>query len=268
MNDNKLDMFLKEALYLDRNVGLNEKNAKRKEKAGLLKYLPAGAAACILFAAVLLTVSVFENRFVFKVYGSDIKQGVNYFNDPFESGWFLTWDEDETGENVFYELGLPIRCSGKNIKKITYEIEGSAIAVREIESERILVDSVRAEQEEALALKMSWEIDEETTAYDKYGVYSSFSILFENQNDDLKIYICGQKALTKEIKELLDGKKDIGVISELFNFFFSDTKITCKVEFQDGKTAEEKISFESNAKTFGGKEGNTLGQLQIAINVE
>lgn len=261
----------------------HETDQKRKTKAitKFVKPAVAVAAACaILLAGNTLLPDIpqitnsaseaddNENSCTLTVYAQELtKDGkVSLKNlGPSSIGCHGSW-HDYTNKILTYNCEFPVKCKGKNIKTITYSVNGPAYFLHRYPQGH----SILADQKEAdLPSDFKKKLEEEKPYHDfsdlyengkrleyETQVYQSFSVDYKRQRGDsneIQVYYTSDLVDQKTQKNFLKKygnlfKHHVFTAEEeqqIMDFLFKDVVITATITFEDNSMEEKFISLKT-----------------------
>ncbi|MGN0482573.1 MAG: hypothetical protein ACI4HI_03380 [Lachnospiraceae bacterium] len=254
----------------------------KNNPAKITKFLkPAIAVACAI--AILITSSAFipnfpnawfhtftgkksnENSCTLTVYAQELTKNERVSLKNFSSIHHYGGLLDRENKLQTFDCEFPVTCKGKNIKTITYSIDGPAyFENRYPEGHSILTDGINADLPDTLKK----QIEEDKPYHDfsdfyenkkrlenEYRQYQSFTVNYQKQHgdcNDISIEVRSD-LLDTEKKQLFSKKYDalfdrimtINDQKQMIDFLLEDLVITCTITFDDGSIEEKQISLES-----------------------
>lgn len=203
-----------------------------------------------------------ENSCTLTVYAQELKKDEKVILKNLDDMSSYGSMHDYTNKVLTYNYEFPVKCKGKNIKTITYSIDGPAyFEHRYPQGHSILTDGKEADLPSALKEKLEKEkpYRDFSDLYEngkrlEYETqeYQSFTVDYKRQHGDyneievnFRSDLVDQKKQQKFLKQYGKLFEQLIITAEeekqIMDFLFNDVVITATITFEDNSTEEKLI---------------------------
>lgn len=168
----------------------------------------------------------------------DSTKGVSISNDLGFVGGISEGDKGVVG----YDTEFPVTCSGDNIKKITYSIDGGVFQISSKKNDSVVVEGNKVDNmvnTPAAMPKGSNEICQYTSFTVDYDKQTTDSTLISIAYSSDKLSDAQFEKIKKNVHYIGDG--NTAKEKEIFDEFYKDLTISCTVTYNDGTTETKDI---------------------------
>ena len=242
-----------------------KKHMNKKNK--IIKSVVAAAAAV---AIVVGTVSVGKmlgvkqddsESFTLQVNAKEMKRA-DQVDVPDDYVYEVSLSGDD-GDAVTYDTSFPITCKGKNIRTVTYSIQGAIFTVTNPINERIVIDGQKPDEDLWIPAGYNGMSKVKKEAHQ----YKSFTVDYKRQESENTLISIGynSKVYSKErLYEIYCKYHSKAVftpegLAEVYKEFYRDVVIKCTVTFNNGKTATKEITVSAKPEVNENGDGSITG---------
>ena len=204
------------------------------------------------------------NRFSIEINAQTLnnKNEVAISSDMGFAGGMSEGDDND----VSYTVEFPVKCSGENIKNVTYSIQGGIFNISSKKSERVIVKGTKVENR----IKTPWTL---VQGADLMEQYTSFTVNYDKQTSDKTTIMIGNNSSQlsgSQREKIIDMRTFIGAENkkekEIYDNFYKNLVIKCTVTYKDKSTESKEIRVsarlgkmsEIDSDIEGKKDKNTL----------
>lgn len=156
----------------------------------------------------------------------------------------------DDGDAVTYDTSFPITCKGKNIRTVTYSIQGTIFTVTNPINERIVIDGQKPDEDIWIPAGYNGMSKVKKEAHQ----YKSFTVDYKRQESENTLISIGynSKVYSKAVFTP-EG------LAEVYKEFYRDVVIKCTVTFNNGKTATKEITVSAKPEVNENGDGSITG---------
>lgn len=252
---------LESTLEIIRNYNTDKESNFMKKKA--IKITAVAASLAIVagagtFFSLNNSTPESNNNFIMTVNAAEINKNneVLLSSNDF-NGYGISFSDD--GENLYYDLSMPIACKGENLESITYSVNEGAFRIWDITGNSFTdikeTAEIYSEDSSGKLTDLIIENDE-----DKSIFCNEFTVKAKSQDTD-KVFIgivgkTDDLDNTRKKKVKSDNKEysskdfaDIKAQKKLADDFFGGNVIKCTAKFTDGTTQTKNVKLGTTITT-------------------
>ncbi|MCH5251816.1 MAG: hypothetical protein J1F22_02475 [Lachnospiraceae bacterium] len=194
-----------------------------------------------------------DNYFVVTAYAKELTKTGKVFPDKYSS---LSGAECGTkGKEISFAFGFPLKCKGKNIDTITYQIKNGAFQISNPKGKSVVVAGEKVKKGLNVPGSSKESEEKEKLTYE-WEQYKSFTVKYDNQiNNKTCIDVVDTSDIWSEeklsqYKSFRDSIIDRSLEEDkkIRDFLTKDMGITCTVTYKDGSKETKNIGIFNEIK--------------------